>query len=156
VYQKAYNNNRSVLYAKQLSLTANQSLKTAIYPLPVYIAENGGSYQEFALYNPEYNAISSAVVGMRAKDNKKVSLTSELSMSKLFSAETLKNGNVNISSLQVGDILAMGVSESSNASASNTSTSYIRLAEVTRISDEGAVIDFGYPYVDITVSSFTS
>jgi hypothetical protein len=156
LYQQIYSNNRSILYGKQISLTANQSLKTAIYPIPVYIAENGGSYEEFALYNPEYNAISSAVVGMRASEQKKVSLVSDLSMSKLFSAEALAKGNVNISSLSVGDVLAMGVSETSNATASNTSTTYIRLAEVSRISGDGAIIDFGYPSAEITVSSFTS
>lgn len=156
LYKEQYNNNKSILYAKPLSLTANKSLKDAIYPVPVYISENGGSYAEFALYNPEYNAISSAVVGMRTNDKKQVSLTSDTSMSKLFSPEILMNGNVNISTLNVGDVLAMGVSENVNASASNNSVSYIRLAEVTRITEAGAVIDFGYPHVDITVSSFTS
>ncbi|MDD4136881.1 MAG: hypothetical protein PHT99_03180 [Methanoregula sp.] len=156
LYEQMYSKGGSILYAKQLTMTANQSLKTAIYPIPVYIAENGGNYEEFALYNPEYNAISSALVGMRTNEKKKVSLTSGISMSKLFSSESLMAGNVNMSTLAVGDILAMGVSESSNATASNNSVTYIRLAEVTRITDSGAVIDFGYPSAEITVSSFKS
>jgi hypothetical protein len=156
VYRQVYSHNQSILFAKQITMTANQSLKQAIYPIPVYIAENGGTYEEFALYNPEYNAISSGVIGMRTGDKKKVSLASDISMSKLFSAETLANGNVNISSLRVGDILAMGVSQTSNATASNNTETYIRLAEVTRISDQGAVIDFGYPYADVTLTSFTA
>ena len=155
LYKQAYTSNKSMLFGKQITLTANQSLKTAIYPIPVYIAENGGSYEEFALYNPEYNAISSAVVGMRTNDKKRVSLGSGTSMSKLFSLETLKESNVDVGSLQVGDILAMGVSETPNATASNATTTYIRLAAVSRISTAGAVIDFGYPYADITISSFT-
>ena len=156
VFKQAYSNNMSILYAKQLSMTANQSLKTALYPIPVYIAENGGSYDEFALYNPEYNAISHAVVGMRANDKKRVDLTTSISMSKLFSREILNESHVNINNLQVGDVLAMAVSENASATASNTSATYIRLAQVTRISDTGAVIDFGYPYADITLTSFTS
>jgi hypothetical protein len=152
---KQYSTNGSIMYAKQISLTANQSLKQAIYPIPVYVAQTG-SYEGFALYNPEYNAISNAVVGMRTNDKKRVDLTSGTSMVKLFSPETLQEGKINISSLQTGDVLAMGVSESYNASASNNSATYIRLAEVARISDAGAVIDFGYPYADITLSSFTS
>ena len=93
---------------------------------------------------------------MRTNDKKRVDLTSGTSMVKLFSPETLQESKINISSLQTGDVLAMGVSESYNASASNNSATYIRLAEVARISDAGAVIDFGYPYADITLSSFTS
>jgi len=143
-----------ILYGKQISLTANQSLRQALYPVMVYTPINGGSYQEFAIYNTEYDAISSAVAGMKANEKKKVSLAAGTSMSTLFTPEDLQQVQVNVSALQVGDSLLMGVSENPNASAANTSAvSYLRLGQVSRISDAGVVVDFGYPYAEITVVS---
>jgi hypothetical protein len=156
LYEQQITSGKAILYTRNLSLTADQSLKTAIYPVQVYVASNGGSWEQFALYNPEYTAISSGVVGMRTNDKKKVAFNYSSSMSALFSSDDLMKANINISALEVGETLAMGVSESPNASASNTSAvTYIRLGEVTRKSPTGVVVDFGYPYAEITLASFT-
>jgi len=155
LYEKTLSGGKAVLYTRNLTVTANQSLKTAIYPIQVYVASGGGSWEQFALYNPEYNAISSGVVGMRAGDKKTVPFNYSSSMSTLFSPDDLQRANLNTSAVEVGDPLVMGVSESPNATASNTSVTYIRLGEVTRKSSNGIVVDFGYPYAEITVLSFT-
>jgi len=157
LYKQQYSSGKGIMYAKPLTLTANQSLKQVIYPVQVYVAENGGSWEEFALYNAEYNALSNGVVGMRANEKKTVLFSSASSMSAFFSPEEMASAHVNITTLEVGDSLAMGVSETPNATASNVSTvSYIRLGEITRKSPQGVVVDFGYPSAEITVNSFTS
>ncbi|MCK9630084.1 MAG: hypothetical protein M0R30_00420 [Methanoregula sp.] len=156
LYKQQITSGSGILYTQQLTLTANKSLNQAIYPVPVYIASNGGSMEGFALYNPEYNAISNAVVGMRTGEKKKVELTTGTTMSTIFSSDDLQRVNVNMSELQVGESLVMGVSETPNATASNTTEiTYLRLGQVTRITSAGAVVDFGYPYAEITVSSST-
>lgn len=155
-YKQIYSSGASVLYGQQLTITANQSFRQAIYPINVYIASNGGSYEQFALYNPEFGAVSSGVVGMRTGDKKNIVFTQNTTLTTMFSPNDLANVGVNMSALSIGDMLAMGVSESSNASTSNTSVSYIRLGEVTRKTPSGVVVDFGYPYAEITVSSFSS
>jgi hypothetical protein len=157
LYNQVTGNGQGILYAKQITLTANQSWKQAIYPVQVYVGgSSNGSVEGFALYNPEYNAISSSLVGMRNNDKKTVTLTSNNTMSALFTPEDLLKENINMSTLEVGESLAMGVSETSNATASNTSAvTYIRLGEITRKSPAGVVVDFGYPYADITVASVT-
>jgi hypothetical protein len=144
-----------MLFGKQITVTANQSLRQAIFPVQVYSPVEGGMYQEFAIYNPEYNLISNAVVGMKTNEKKKVSLQTGNTMTTMLSPEDLKAVRVNMSALQVGDSMLLGVSETQDASKGNTSAvSYIRLGQVSRISDAGAVVEFGYPYAEITVASF--
>ncbi|MDD1685516.1 hypothetical protein [Methanoregula sp.] len=156
LYEKNAGAGQAIMYGKDISLTANQSIKQAIYPVDVY-STNTGSVQQFALYNPEYNAISSGVVGMRTGEIKKIPLSTNSTMSALFSPEDLAQVHVNMSSLSIGDSLVMGVSETQNATATNsTAVSYLRLGDVTRINTNGVVVEFGYPYAEITLKSFTA
>jgi len=158
VYKEQAAKGAGVLFAKQqLTLTADQSLNQAIYPVTVYTPINGGSWQDFAIYNPEYNAISSGVVGMKTSETKKIVLPTNNTMTTLFSPEDLEKVNVNMSALDIGDTMLMGVSENPNASAANsTAVSYLRLGEISRKSDAGLVVDFGYPYAEITLYKFTN
>lgn len=156
VYKAQVEKGASLLFAKQLTLTANQSYRQALFPLLVYSPMNGGSYQEFALYNPEYIAISNAVVGMKTNEKKKVILPTSGTMTSLLSPEDLEKTQIDIKSLEVGDSLLLGVSENPESMAGNTSAvSYIRLAQVVRVSDAGVVVDFGYPSADVTVVQFS-
>ncbi|MGB7789198.1 hypothetical protein [Methanoregula sp.] len=156
VYQQAAQAGNGIMYAKQLTLIANQSLNTGVYPVPVYIGSNGGSWDQFALFSPEYDAITQGLVGMRVNDKKNIAFTANNSMAQLWSPAQLQRNNINMSEIQVGNTLAMGVSNNPNATADNSSaTTYIRVGEVTRISPAGVVVDFGYPNADVTVYSVT-
>lgn len=156
VYKEQVAKGASLLFAKQLTLTANQSFRQALYPVLVYTPMNGGSYQEFALYNPEYAAISNAVVGMKTNEKKKVILPTYGTMTTLLSPEDLKKTQIDVKSLEVGDSLLLGVSENPEAMAGNASVvSYVRLAQVVQVSDAGIVVDFGYPSADVTVVQFS-
>jgi hypothetical protein len=93
---------------------------------------------------------------MKTNEKKKVDLTSSTAMSALFSPEDLAKARLNMSSVEIGDTLAMGVSDKPNVTASNASTvTYLRTGEVIRKTTSGVVIDFGYPYAQITVVSVT-
>lgn len=156
VYKEQAAKGVSILFAKQLTLTANQSYRQALYPVLVYSPMNGGSYQEFALYNPEYAAINNAVVGMKANEKKRIALPTSGTMSALLSPEDLEKTQIDIKSLENGDSLLLGVSENPESMAGNTSAvSYVRLAQVVRVSDAGVVVDFGYPSADVTVVQFS-
>lgn len=156
VYKEQVEKGASLLFAKQLTLAANQSYRQALFPVLVYSPMNGGSYQEFALYNPEYAAISNAIVGMKTNEKKKVILPTSGTMTSLLSPEDLEKTQIDIKSLEVGDSLLLGVSENPESMAGNTSAvSYIRLAQVVRVSDAGVVVDFGYPSADVTVVQFS-
>ena len=156
LYTQLAQSGKGILYTKQLTLTANQSLRQAIYPVQVYIGANGGSWENFALYNQEYTAISSGVVGMKTNEKKTVSLSSNTPMSALFSPEDLAKAKLNMSSVEIGDTVVMGVSDKPNATAPNASTvTYLRTGEVIRKTSAGVIIDFGYPSADITVITDT-
>jgi len=150
LYTQAAKAGSGIMYSKQLTLTANQSLNTGTFPVPVYIGSNGGSWQQFALFSPEYDAITAGLVGMRVNDKKTIALTANNTMTQMWSPEQLAKNNINMSEIQVGETLAMGVSDNPNATAENaTATTYIRIGQVTRITPAGVVVDFGYPRADI-------
>lgn len=149
--------NQAIMYTKSLSLTANRTSSQAITPIDIYVPTNGGSWEQFGLYNSEIDALSNNVVGMRTGETKKVPFTYTGPLSRLFSAEDLASVNLNMSSLSVGDSLTMGISDNPNASVSNsTANTYLRFGDVTRKTDSGVVVDFGYPYAEVTVESFTN
>ena len=148
--------NQGIMYAKSLTLVANKTATQAITPIDVYVPTNGGSWEQFGMYNQELDAMSDNVVGMRTGDTKKVMLTYTDSMSHLFTAEDLASVHLNMSSLSVGDSLSMGISDNPNASATNsTANTYLRFGDVTRKTDNGVVVDFGFPYIEMTVESIT-
>jgi hypothetical protein len=61
---------------------------------------------------------------------------------------------VNISDINIGDVLSMGVSDNPEEMATNKSSlTYMRVGEVSQKTAEGAVVDFGYPAADIRVVS---
>jgi len=156
VFKNAIAKGSGMIYSKQLSITANQSYTDAIYPVQVYTVGTGWGNQ-FAIFSREYDAVSSSVVGMKANDRKTISLPADNSMTQLWTPEQLERNNVNLSALQVGDIISMGVSDNpSELKANSSAITDIRLAEVTRKSDAGAVVNFGYPRIDISVASINT
>ncbi len=75
-------------------------------------------------------------------------------MTQLWSPEQLQRNGVNLTDINVGDVLAMGVSDNPEEMATNQSANtYVRVGEVSRKSNEGVVVEFGYPAVDIRVVS---
>ena len=146
-----------VLYAKPLTITANQTYSQSVYPIAFYTAANGWSADnQFALFRDEFTAISSGVVGMKANGQKTVSLASAKPMTQFWSADQLAAGNMSLSSINVGDYMSMGVSSNPLAGADNSTQAYVRIAQVTNKTADGVTIDFSYPTVDITVDSINA
>ena len=142
-----------VLFSKQITVTSNQSLSHSLFPVQVYSTGSGWANQ-FALFKPEYDAMSSGIVGMKVNEQKRISIPFSSSMTQLWSPELLMRNGVNLSDLNVGDIIPMGVGDNPEEMASNKSSmTYMRIGEVSRKTPEGAVVDFGYPSADIRVVS---
>jgi hypothetical protein len=143
-----------MLYSKQLSLTAGQNLTKSIYPVSIYTADSGWT-KEFALFSTEYEAISQASIGMRSGDQKRIPVPNS-SMAQDWSATTLTHNGVDINTLNIGDVLAMGVSDNPEAMATNSTVTYTRLGQVTSKTNDSVTIDFGYPAVDISIVSINA
>ena len=75
-------------------------------------------------------------------------------MTQFWSANQLALNNMSLSSMEVGQLIALGVSDNpETASANSTSPSYVRIGEVTNKTPDGVTIDFSYPSVDVTIVS---
>jgi len=153
VYKQLAGEGSSVLYSKQLTLTANQSLPKAVFPVQVY-SEKTGWTNQFALFASEYDAISSGVVGLKTNGQKTISLESNKPKTQFWTADQLAKNNMSLSSMQVGQLIALGVSDNPEAASDNsTAQYYVRIAEITNKTPDGITLDFSYPSVDITVVS---
>jgi len=156
VFKDAIAKGNGMIYSKQLSVTANQSYGDAVYPVQIYTVGNGWGNQ-FAIFSKEYDAVSSGIVGMKVNEKKTISLPADNTMTQLWSPEQLARNNVNLTTLSIGDIITMGVSNNPSALQGNASEiTNLRLAEVTRKSNAGAVVDFGYPRIDVSVASINA
>jgi hypothetical protein len=144
--------NSGLVLSRQISITANQSSIRSLYPVQIYTPASGWSNQ-FAIFSQEYDAISAGLVGMKINEQKRISIPSGNSMTQNWSADQLMLNNVNISDINVGDVLAMGVSDNPEVEVSNSTITYIRTGEVTQKYPSGVVVDFGYPSADIRVVS---
>ena len=151
IYTQTVEKSRFIIFARQLSMTAGQNLTKSIYPVSIYKG-NSGWTAEFALFSVEYDAINQALIGMRTGDQKHI-LLPEISMAQLWSAEKLNSSGVKMSDLHIGDLLPMGVSDNPEALITNSTITYTRIGEVTNITDEGIIVDSGYPAVDISIVS---
>ncbi|HET6580991.1 MAG TPA: hypothetical protein VFG36_03830 [Methanoregula sp.] len=156
LYINSASTSKGLLFSKQVSITANQSLTRALYPVQIYTTDSGWTRQ-FAIFSPEYNAISTGIVGMKLNEQKRISIPSADSMTQTWSTDQLMLNKVNISDISIGDVLAMGVSDNPEAEVSNTSAiTYVRTGEITQKTQSGVVVDFGYPYADIRVVSINN
>ncbi|MFZ1903226.1 MAG: hypothetical protein WAU66_08015 [Methanoregula sp.] len=155
LYTQLASQGSGVLYSKQLTITANTSLATGVFPIAFYTASTGWSTQnQFALFSTEYNAISSGIVGLKANSQKTISLSTAKPMTQFWSADQLAASNMSLSSVQIGELIALGVSSSANAAQANsTEPAYVRIGEVSNKTPDGITIDFSYPSVDVTVVS---
>ncbi|MFA4848705.1 MAG: hypothetical protein WC626_03180 [Methanoregula sp.] len=153
LFKQAISQGKFMLFSKQLSITSNQSLAQTLIPVQVY-STSSGWVDKFAIFKPEYDAMSSGIVGMKVNEQKRVNIPQSASMTQLWTPELLKRNGVNMSDIKIGDIIPMGVSDNPEAMATNqSSTSYVRIGEVSQKTPEGATVNFGYPAADIRVVS---
>jgi hypothetical protein len=160
LYTQLTSQGSGLLYSKQLTITANQSLANGVdvFPIQFYSSANGWSTQnQFALFASEYDAISSGIIGLHANSQKTISLSTAKPMTQFWSADQLAASNMSLSSVQVGQLIALGVSSNPYAYETNsTAPSYVRIGEVANKTADGITIDFSYPSVDVTVESINA
>jgi hypothetical protein len=153
LYVKTASTSGGLVLSKQIAITANQTLSRSLYPVQIYTSGSGWGNQ-FAIFSPEYDAISTGIVGMKMNELKRISIPSGNSMTQEWTTDQLMLNKVNISDISIGDVLAMGVSDNPEAEISNTSAiTYVRTGEITQKTQSGVVVDFGYPVAEVRVVS---
>ncbi len=155
LYKQIMASGYDVLPSKQLTITANQSLAHPIFPAQVYTTQSGWGSQ-YGIFASEYNAIGSGILGMKANEKKTITVESGVPMTQYWTADQLKERKLNLSDVQVGYVIPLGISENQDATTTNaTSTYYIRLGEVTGKTADGVTIDFAHPFIDVSIVSIT-
>jgi len=153
LFKQAISQGKFMLFSRQISVTSNRSLVQSLLPVQVYSMGSGWANQ-FALFKPEYDAMSSGIVGMKVNEQKRINIPSSASMTQLWTPELLKRNGVNMSDINIGDVLPMGVSNNPEEMVTNQSSlTYMRIGEVSQKTPEGAIVDFGYPAADIRIVS---
>jgi hypothetical protein len=152
-YDQAVAQNREIFGSKQLTMTSNMTMEKPIYAVPVY-PSNGDNVQQLAIFTSEFNAISSGIIGMKVNEQKRIPISSNMSMTHDWSAEQLALSKINLSDIRVGDNFFMGVSDNPEEVAnSTTATTFLRIGEVANKSSDGVVVDFSYPVIEVRVAS---
>ena len=156
VYRTVAGSGAGIFFSKQLVVQANQSSTKAVIPIQVYSAEGGWS-KTFALFGGEFDAIASNIVGMKQNEQKSIRMPFRDSMTQTWSAAQLKSNGVNLTDIQIGDQIAMGVSDTPELEKNTTASAYsLRIGEVTKKSADGVVISFGYPTIDVRIVSINN
>ena len=144
---------QGIVLSKQISLTSNESLYKSVYPVQVYSTQTGWD-NSFALFSPEFEALSSGTVGMKVHETRKVVIPEKAPMTQTWPAASLARQNMSVADLHVGDRLAMGVSDNPESATDNTTAvTYVRMADVTNVSSREVVVNFGYPAADLSIVS---
>jgi hypothetical protein len=152
-YDTVVAKNRQIFGSKQLTIISNQTIEKPIYSVPVY-PSNGASVKQLAIFSSEYNAITSAIIGMKVNEQKRIPIASKISMTQDWSVEQLAQSKINLTDISVGDNFFMGVSDNPEGVANNTTaTTFLRIGEVSNKSPDGVVVDFSYPSIDVRVIS---
>jgi hypothetical protein len=156
LYQKVAGSGQGIYFSKQLVFQANQSSIKAVIPVPVYSPDSGWT-KTFALFGGESDAISQGIVGMKTNEQKTISIPFRDAMTQTWSVAQLKSNGVNLTDINTGDFLSMGVSDSPELDKNSTALTYsVRIGEVTKKTADGVVVNFGYPTIDIRVVSINS
>lgn len=155
VFASAVKSGKTLLGAQQITLIANQSLPIDYYPVKAYLPANNG-VTDFGLTANEFNAISSAVVGMKANEQKSVLLPPTAELEEFMDNKKLEGFGIDVRNVSSGDIMGMTVYGYTVPSPAKNTTpnAYLRLGEITRKTGTGVVVDGNYVRADIRVIAF--
>lgn len=152
-YDQVLAQKREIFGSKQLTIISNQTIEKPIYPVTVY-SSTGTSVKQLAIFTSEYNAISSGIIGMKVNEQKRITISSDMSMIHEWDADQLAASNISLSTINAGDNFFMGISDNPEDVENTTSAnSYLRIGEVANKSSEGIIVDFSYPVIDVRVLS---
>ena len=153
VYNQAMANSQDIFATKQLTVISNKTMDKSIIGIPGS-ASTGTGIQQLAVFSSEYNAISSAIVGMKVNEQKRIAIPSDNMLKNDFSVEQLARSKINLTDISVGDNFFMGVSDTTEQVTNTTkATTFLRIGDVVSKSPDGVVVDLNYPSIEVRVVS---
>ena len=156
VYNQAVAQGKDIFATKQLTIISNKTIAKSIFGIPGF-ASTGTGVQQLAIFSSEYNLISSAIVGMKVNEQKRIAIPSDNMMKNEFSVEQLALSKINLTDISVGDNFFMGVSDTTEKVTNTTKpNTFLRIGDVVSKSPDGVVVDLNYPGIEVRVVSINN
>ncbi len=156
VFNQAVAQGKDIFATKQLTIISNKTIAKSIFGVPGY-SSTGTGVQQLAIFSSEYNLISSAIVGMKVNEQKRIAIPSDNMMKNEFSVEQLALSKINLTDISVGDNFFMGVSDTTEQVTNTTKpNTFLRIGDVVSKSPDGVVVDLNYPAIEVRVVSINN
>jgi len=156
VYNQVVAQGKDIFATKQLTVISNKTIAKSIFGIPGS-ASTGTGVQQLAIFSSEYNAITSAIVGMKVNEQKRIAIPSDNMMKNDLSVEQLALSKINLTDISVGDNFFMGVSDTTEKVTNTTkANTFLRIGDVVSKSPEGVVVDLNYPAIEVRVVSINN
>jgi hypothetical protein len=140
-----------LLGSQQLTITANQSIPRPLYAVQVVTPDRLGTGQ-YAILASEYATISSATIGMKKDEHKKITLGAGSPMIEYLTNDQMEKMKINLSAVSVGQTVVFPITENPNGEIPNSSAmEYLRLMQITDKTSEGVTLNYNIPDLEISV-----
>jgi hypothetical protein len=152
VFNDATANGWFMYFTKPIQITANSTANDVFIRMPCF--EPGkGWVTEFALFAPEYNLISGAVIGMKKGQTTALTLPMYSQLRMVQNISDVGKMGVNASLINVGDQVRMAVASTPVGTQNVTApeTYAVRTATVVQKSNETIELYSGYSTIEIGI-----
>ena len=155
VYMNGLKENRSGFLVSPFVLDAGLPYTDTVKTVPILAPQGGVNY---TLFGEEYNAITMGVTGMHPGGTKTISLDSNVTEERNYTAEEFEQLGGDFGNTSIGDEMVLSFVENPAALYDNTTTpSYaLRTTHVVNRTDDSLVLSFSHARADLTVSQVRS
>ena len=156
-YQRALERNDIIFFAGRMALVAGTTTDRDLVPIEVFYQYTSG-FMEFGLFGPELDEMAYAVIGKKVGSSINADIPMSVDLVRFMDNEQFTQiaGDV-LDLVQVGDQLPISFSETPQIVLDDAiPQTYLRTATIAEITDEGVILNYGYPYVTLTVSELRS
>jgi hypothetical protein len=139
--------------SQPIQFIVNQTYDDFIVPVEVYIYPSG--VINYALFEPEMQAISDGVIGLGEGDSKTIYFPFGSSMEREMTKIQYENIGGNFSEAEIGMWIPLGFAPQPEITVENATPETIatRYAKITSIGDESLNVLYGYAGADIRVTA---
>jgi len=157
-FQRSGERNEIIFYANKMPLIAGSRTERDLVPIEVLSQYTASGIMEFGLFGPELDEMAHAVIGQKVGSSINVDIPMSADLVRSMNNEQFKEiaGDI-LDIIQVGDQLPISFSETPQIVLDDAiPQTYLRTAAITEITNEGITLNYGYPYVALTVSEVRS
>ncbi|MEN6341276.1 MAG: hypothetical protein ABFC89_01820 [Methanospirillum sp.] len=155
VYSSAIKENRSVFLVSPLTVDAGLAYTDPVMTVPITAPQSGVNY---TLFGQEYNAITMGVVGMNPGGTKTVSLETNVTEERNYTAAEFDQLGGDFGNTSIGDEMVLSFVENPEAFYDNTTTpTYaLRTTHVVNRTDDSVTLSFSLASAELTLAQVRS